>query len=149
MMWGRVLPEVERYARLDRPPDVLVIHAGGNDFGVRKIRALITDIKADFERLRAAFPGTVLVWSEIVARTQWRKARSVTKLNRARTRVNRVVGKFLARLGGLVVRHQELETNVGMYLRRDGVHLTDVGIALWSMGIQEGIQRALRLGGGP
>lgn len=26
MRWGRVMVEVERYVRLDRPPDVLVIH---------------------------------------------------------------------------------------------------------------------------
>lgn len=34
MRWGRVMVEVERYVRLDRPPDVLVIHAGGNDMGI-------------------------------------------------------------------------------------------------------------------
>lgn len=34
MMWSRVVLEVEHYARMDRPPDVLVLHAGGNDLGV-------------------------------------------------------------------------------------------------------------------
>ncbi|XP_040210271.1 U3 small nucleolar RNA-associated protein 25-like [Rana temporaria] len=37
MLWSRVVPEVHKFARLDRPPDVLLIHAGGNDLGVRSM----------------------------------------------------------------------------------------------------------------
>ncbi|XP_077319435.1 vomeronasal type-2 receptor 26-like [Lithobates pipiens] len=51
------------------PPDVLVMHTGGNDLAVRKVRDLIADIKSDFERLWFLFPGTILVWSDIVAKT--------------------------------------------------------------------------------
>lgn len=149
MMWGRVVTEVERYAWLDRPPDVLVIHAGGNDLGVHTVRDILASVKSDLIYIHTFFPNTLLLWSDMVARTTWRMARSVERLNKARIRINKVVGRFLVKQGGLVIRHRELEINVGLYLRRDGVHLTDVGIYLWTMGLQEGIQRALSVWRGP
>lgn len=140
MMWGRVVMEVERYVRLDIPPDGLVIHAGGNDLGVQPGRDLIADIK-----LRTNFPSTLLLWSDIVARTTWRRDRSVAQINKTRIRINKVVGRFVAQNGGMVIRHRALETNVGLYLWRDGVQLSDVGTDLWTMGLQEGIQQALQV----
>lgn len=44
--------------------------------------------------------------------------------------------------GGLGIGHLELETNVGLYWIKDGVHLSDGGLTS-SLGLQEGIQRAL------
>ena len=149
MGWSRVLSEVQRYARLDRPPDVLLLHVGGNDLGIRPIGDLMTAVKADVLTLRASFPRMLIVWSDIVARTTWRMARSVDRVNKGRIKVNKVLGRFVAKHGGLVVRHRELELNLGLYLLRDGVHLTDVGTDLWVLGVQVGIQRALRVWRGP
>lgn len=50
MKWERVMREVVRYATLSRPPDILVLHAGGNDLGVRPVRDLLADIKYNFLR---------------------------------------------------------------------------------------------------
>ena len=145
MLWGRVVPEVHRFARLDRPPDVLLLHVGGNDLGVRAMMDITRDIKFDILRLRMAFPDTIVVWSDIVARTAWRMARSVAGINRARRKINRDVAKFVVRNGGLVVRHMELEEETWRYLRGDGVHLSPVGIDMWVLGLQDGIQRAIRV----
>ncbi|XP_072271235.1 uncharacterized protein [Pyxicephalus adspersus] len=143
--WRRVVPEVYRFASLDRPPNVLLIHAGGNDLGVWSMRELMRDIKFDWLRLREAFPGMVLLWSDIVARLSWRHARSLEKLNRARVKVNKEVGRFLVKIGGLVVRHWELESEPRLILRGDGVHLNAVGTDLWLLSLQEGVHRALRV----
>ena len=145
MMWGRVVPEVHRYASLDWPPDVLVLHVGGNDMGVRSMLEVTRDIKFDVLRLRMAFPQMVIVWSDMIARTSWRLARSVEGVNRARRKVNCDVGRFMARNGGLVARHLDLEEDTWRYLRGDGVHLNAVGIVLWFLGLQDGIERALRV----
>ncbi|XP_040296291.1 uncharacterized protein LOC121008068 [Bufo bufo] len=145
MLWGGVLREVHHFVRLDRPPDVLVLHVGGNDLGKRPFRELVRDVKFDLLRIWELFPGIVTVWSDIVPRKVWRGARSVESLNKARIKVNRAVGRFMARNGGVVVRHEVLEKGEGAFWRADGVHLNAVGTDLWALGIQSGVEIALRV----
>ncbi|XP_072284117.1 uncharacterized protein [Pyxicephalus adspersus] len=145
MLWSRVMPEIRRLAASDRPPDVVVFHAGGDDMGLRAMRELIRDVKIDFLRLKTEFPGLVIGWSDIVARTNWRGARSVEKINKARIKVNKEVGRFVVRNGGIVIRHRELEEETRKYLCRDGVHLNAIGTDKWFLGLQDGVQRALCL----
>lgn len=145
MLWGGFLPEVHRFVRLDRAPDVLVIHLGGNDLGKRPFRELIRDIKYDCLRLWALFPGIITVWSDIVPRRFWREARSADRINKARIRINRTVGRFMARNGAVVVRHRDLENGVGAFWKTDGVHLNEVGTDLWTLGLQNGIETAVRM----
>lgn len=57
MLWSRVVPEMHRYARLDRPPDVVLLHVGGNDLGLRCTHELIRDIKFYFFATTVFFPG--------------------------------------------------------------------------------------------
>lgn len=102
---------MNRFARLDRAPDILIIHARGNDLGIRSSRELIRYIRFDFLRLLSAFPGTIILWSDIVARTVWQEARSVEKLNKACVKVNKEVGKFFVWNGVLVIRYFELESD--------------------------------------
>lgn len=83
-----------------------------------------------------------MVWSDILGRTSWRFARSVDALNRARVKVNKEVGK-LARNVGFVAQHRKLEVDTWRYLRGNGVHLNAVGTDLWSLGLQDWVQRAL------
>lgn len=145
MMWGRVLPEFHYYSRVDRPPDVLVLSVGGNDMGVRAARDIVRDVKFDILRLMRDFPGVIIVWSDIVARHTWRHARSVERLNKARIKANREIGRFVSRLGGVVVRHWDLEDLSIRYWRDDGVHLNAVGTDFWFLGLQEGVQSALQV----
>lgn len=56
LLWIRLLPELQFYTSLDRAPDVLVIHTGGNDLGVRTTREILRDIKLDCLRLWASNP---------------------------------------------------------------------------------------------
>lgn len=72
-------------------------------------------------------------------------ARSVDRLNKAQIKANKVVARFFSRNGGIVVRHWETEQETGLYLRGDGVHLNVVGIDMWALGFQDGIQHALRV----
>ncbi|CAN2387350.1 hypothetical protein PRIEUP_LOCUS8384, partial [Pristimantis euphronides] len=143
MRWGRILGEVQRFVSLDGTPDIIVVHAGGNDIGKRPCR----DIKYDILRLWKLYPKMVVVWSEIVKRKSWRNARSVEKLDKARIKVNRMVSAFVTRNGGVAVRHRELEAASVNYWRQDGVHLTEVGLAFWLLDIQEGVERAIAVWG--
>lgn len=130
---------------LDRAPDVVVIHVGGNDLGSRTSREILRDIKIDCLRLLSSYPGIILVWSDIVARRVWRHARSPSGLNKARAKLNRSIGRFIARNGGIAVRHKDLEIVDDSLLWSDGEHLNFIGLDIWMLGIQEGIERALGL----
>lgn len=44
-----------------------------------------------------------------------------------------------------MVRHRELEDQSVRYWRDDGVQLNAVGIDIWSLGLQEGVVRALQV----
>lgn len=145
LRWSRLLSEIQFRVRLDRAPDVLLIHAGGNDLGSRSTREILRDVKLDFLRLWASYPGIILIWSDMVARATWRRARSVPGLNRARAKLNRAIGKFVARNGGLVVRHRELEEVDPDLLLDDGVHLNEIGTDMWTLEIRDGIERALQV----
>lgn len=144
-LWRQLLPDLQFRARLDRPPDVLVIHSGGNDLGSRSTRDILRDVKLDCLRLLSSFPGVILVWSDIVARLTWRGARSVPGLNRARAKLNRSISRFVARIGGLVIRHRELELPDPELIKDDKTHLNPIGTDIWTLGIKDGIERALQV----
>lgn len=38
MLWHRVLPEVHHFARMNKVPDILVLHVKGNDLAVQSMR---------------------------------------------------------------------------------------------------------------
>lgn len=58
-------------------PDILILHMGGNDLGLRSSRELIRYVKFDFLRHRTAFPDMLILWSDVVAHSSWRMARLV------------------------------------------------------------------------
>lgn len=83
-----------------------------------------------------------MVWLDIVARRVWRAARLVDMVNKARAKE---VGRFVKRNGGIVVRHRDLEGASSDFLRDDGVYLNAIGINMWCLGLQEGLETALRV----
>lgn len=142
MLRSRVVPEVHRFAWMDKPPYVLILHVGRNDLGLRSMLDIMRDVKFDLLRLRMSYPDMIIVWLDMVARTSWRMARSVEDVNRARRKMNRDISKFVVRNGDLGIRHLELEVETWRYWRGDGVHLKDIGTEMWALGIQDGAQRA-------
>lgn len=60
--------EFHQFFKLDRSPDVLVLHVVGNDLGSQPFRELIQDVKFDLLRLWEKLPEMVPVWSYIVSR---------------------------------------------------------------------------------
>lgn len=103
------VPKFHRSARLDRPPDVLVLHVGGINLGVRPFQELIRDVKFYLLRLWTFYPHVVTVWSDIVPSKVWREARAVVKINKTRIKVNRALGRLMAENGAVAVRHRDLE----------------------------------------
>ncbi|XP_063295456.1 uncharacterized protein LOC134582747 [Pelobates fuscus] len=98
--WGEVCGMVFRMVAGGHRPDLLVLHAGGNDLGLTPQRRLVKWMKQDLNSLRDLLPGVMLVWSEIVPRRRWRHARDPEAIDRCRKKVNSLMASFVRKLGG-------------------------------------------------
>uniref|UniRef100_A0A1B8XUR0 SGNH hydrolase-type esterase domain-containing protein n=1 Tax=Xenopus tropicalis TaxID=8364 RepID=A0A1B8XUR0_XENTR len=143
LRWDEIVPRAVQKAKESGPPNVILLHAGGNDLGICPMKALISTIRTDCFRLRSLFEGLIIIWSEIIPRTHWRGARSHRAINRVRIKVNKAVASNVQKNGGIVVRHKELENNMAFF-RTDGIHLNEVGLDLFNFNLQEAIILALK-----
>lgn len=67
------------------------------------------------------------------------------RINKAWVKVNNEVRRFVKPNGGVVVRHRDFEEGSEEFLRGAGVHLNGIGIDLWSLNLQEGLDTAFRV----
>ncbi|OCT55216.1 hypothetical protein XELAEV_18003823mg [Xenopus laevis] len=86
--------------------------------------------------------GVVIVWSEMIPRLVWRWARDHSAMERSRRKINQLMSVFIRRSGGVVVRHKVLEQAVPGHYRQDGVHLSEVGLELFILGLGDGVEKA-------
>ncbi|KAM4019920.1 uncharacterized protein ACNLHF_000525 [Anomaloglossus baeobatrachus] len=148
LIWPQVIPEVVEIARSALTPVVLVIHAGGNDLGARRLAELITTMRSDVDKFHAFFPELVLVWSEVISRPVWRGAEGAAALERSRRTLNSRISRFVRFKAGIVVRHWQLEGDNSSLMLNDGVHLNNIGLDIFLSGLQDGIEQALFIMGG-
>ncbi|OCT60520.1 hypothetical protein XELAEV_18046547mg [Xenopus laevis] len=109
-------------------PHILVMHLGGNDMGIMSQRDLVRQVKIDIDKNRSLFVGVGILLSEMVPRLVWRWARDCSAMERSRVKFNKLLSVFVRRSGGVVIWHKELESVLPGYYRRDGVHLSEVGM---------------------
>ncbi|KAE8615065.1 hypothetical protein XENTR_v10008398 [Xenopus tropicalis] len=143
LLWQQILPEFLQLQGITTGPKVIVIHAGGNDMGMGKNADLIHSIRQDLERCSKFLRSCVLVWSEIIHRRVWRHARNPLAMEKCRKKLNMSVSAFVNTIGGVVVRHREMEQDGPHLLRDDGVHLNPIGLDIFNMNLQSGIETAL------
>ena len=79
------------------PPDVLVVHLGGNDLVKQSSKSIITDIIRDLHSWKTAHPGIQIVWSTIIHRMVWRADCSPHCINKARQTVNKEIAQWCAK----------------------------------------------------
>lgn len=104
---------------------------------------LISSIKHDIAHSCASFTNLTIIWSEIIPRLVWAHYIPGSCLEQFRRKVNAQVSKFVRKIGGIVVRHRELEGDNRNLLRADGVHLNDIGLDIFNLGLIGGIELAL------
>ncbi|KAM8960634.1 LOW QUALITY PROTEIN: uncharacterized protein RCH25_036373 [Pelodytes ibericus] len=146
--WKDVFAELLHLLDFGRRPDLVLFHAGGNDLGLIPQRLLVKAMKQDIDRLRDRVPEVSVIWSEIVPRVKRRYARDPAAISRCRIKLNRLMSSFVRKIGGVVVRHRDLEAQIPGYYRKDGVHLSDIGLDFLNMRFQLGLEQALFVGGG-
>lgn len=149
LRWHQVLQECQQLRAHVSGPIILVIHAGGNDVGYMRSVDIISAVKSDIAQCCALFNNLTVVWSEIVPRSV--RARDVPGplLEHFRRKVNAQVAKFVRQIGGIVVRHRDLEGDNRDLLCSDGVHLNDIGMDIFNLGLQRGVEQALAAVGRP
>ncbi|XP_078241896.1 uncharacterized protein LOC144586845 [Pogona vitticeps] len=122
------------------PPDILVVHLGGNDLPQVSGKALILDIVRDLDRLHALYPRIRIVWSTIIPRLNWRGAINVDRVNNARRLVNKEVCRSVCNRGfGSVIGHRRILTSKLEYFRKDGVHLSEAGLDIFLDDLRGGL----------
>lgn len=118
----KIRREVDIMSRYEDPPDIIVIHIGGNDIGDVRLGYLQYLIKRFFIWLRDQFPWTLIVWSQILPRMTWRYSANNKAMNKVRRRVNSTVAKNVIEAGGRYIHYPEVHANP-CFLLDDGVHL--------------------------
>lgn len=128
--------------QFESDPDYLIMHAGGNDIGVKECPLfwLIKNLRNHLQIIRECFPNSVLVWSQILPRTNWRYSQDSVAMENFRIRLNRAAAKAVLNLGGCYIKHPDLLKNITQFLRPDGVHLTELGYGIFLNTLQGGLE---------
>lgn len=126
MCWGDLVPFFHQCLKGRTPPDVLVIHCGGNDLGKVKSVLLLRAMKGDLHDLHQQFPHMKILFSSINQRRHWRHA-PPAKIEKARKFVNSVMAAFVLSVNGRIVHHPQIVfVNPALFLT-DDVHLSSLG----------------------
>ncbi|XP_069835837.1 uncharacterized protein [Dendropsophus ebraccatus] len=150
LRWRDLYCILQNLAAALPPPDILIIHAGGNDIGKVKTLDLLCEIKRDLSLFKCIFPKCILIFSEIIPRLAWIK-RGLYFHEKIRKRINYAVSRFITSLGGLSFRHLELEGYVPGFYWSDSVHLSCIGSDILNAHFQSMVDlgAVARLEGGP
>ncbi|CAK6978566.1 unnamed protein product [Scomber scombrus] len=143
MRWGGVLPSFYAELANQSPPDILVVHAGGNDLGLMSPKKLAFLMQRDLQQLRAQFPSMQMAFSCISERQQWRHGKPV-QINNDRKSVNKFMRKNVDYIGGELIEHLYLKFYNKNTFLPDGVHLTTAGNQVFLTSIQSTLEKILQ-----
>lgn len=122
-------------------PQLIIVHIAGNDLGKTGVGRLQGLIKQFFVWLWDKCPGTLVAWSQILPRTEWRYSKNAEAMNRARCRINSTVAKYVIMNGGCYLHYPDIKGNKTFL--RDGTHLTPLGNEIFLNTIQGAIETFL------
>ncbi|KAG1930593.1 hypothetical protein F2P79_022158 [Pimephales promelas] len=109
LCWRDLLSFFKQCLKGRTPPNVLVIHCGGNDLG-RVMSVLLVNEMKDLREINVKFPQMKIVFSSINQRRHWRHAPPV-KLEKMRKFVNNIMAKFVPCVNGCIVLHGQIIGN--------------------------------------
>lgn len=141
LQWRQLYLMLSRLYQSRSFPSILIIHVGGNDLGRMRTLDLLFTIKNDLYRFKLTSPNTTIIFLKIVPRLSWLyspKCRVMEKMRKW------ALEKYL--LDGFSYRHVDLEGGIAGLYCQDRVHLSEVGLYIFNLGIQSCIEMASGLG---
>jgi lysophospholipase L1-like esterase len=122
---------LQDHIKIGPPPNIIIIHLGANDLTTVKAKELILNIECSILRLKTLPPSIFLFWSDMLQRLYWHGAKSTVKIEKARKMMNAAARSiFLCEAGGYI-RHPSISIRELSLYRKDGVHLSTTGNAIF------------------
>ena len=122
------------------PPNLMVVHLGGNDLTVRKGKSLILDIIHDLQTLKDRFPSLRILWSNVIPWLVWRPDCERSQIDHSRQGVNWEIGRAVRSGLDAVIQHPDITIHQLKTFRVDGVHMSDLGMDIFLRDLQGGLQ---------
>lgn len=129
-------------------PNIVILHLGEDAIGRVKTLMLLADFKQELVSIHRLLPGSVLIFSEVLPRIDW-SFPTTNFFDKIRRRFNKSMEKFFPLLDGFSFRHKDLEGFLPGFYLHDGHVLSEVGLDIFNLGIQEMVEMGLRRFGGP
>lgn len=108
------------------PPTYFMLHAGGNEVGQISGSVLRNQLKQIIQILQFLMPNTVLIWSCILPRLQWRYSTNTKAMENVRIRINREIVNYIKQVGGKAIRYPDFQDKApGLF--SDDCHLSFIG----------------------
>ena len=143
MRWSGVLPHFYAELATQSPPDILVLHAGGNDLGLMSSQELVSVMQRDLMQLHAEFPSMKIAFSCINERQEWRNGKP-WKVNNDRKIINSCMRNNIGSLGGEVIEHPFLRYYDKKIFLPDRVHFTKHGNQVFLTSIRCRLKKILQ-----
>ena len=138
LILSRMKQAIRTMLKFEDQPHVIVIHIGGNDLGREKTKVLCDKLREFMSWLAKVMPTTVLVWSQILPRLQWRYSNNLKAMEKSRVRVNTSIASYLTKSSGCYIRYIKANHR---FLGEDGVHLSGLGNDVFLNTLQRGIEK--------
>ncbi|XP_078530635.1 uncharacterized protein LOC144817736 isoform X5 [Lissotriton helveticus] len=136
MRWGQLLPTLAELSISKGSPDILVVHLGENDLVQLPGIALTKAIKVDLSCLKRVWPGTHIIWTELVQKGVWKGAKNPAAIDKARRKVNHEITGFCTKEGFGIIKHADISYKNFTLFRSDGEFLSITGNECYLNGLR-------------
>eukprot|EP00105_Crassostrea_gigas_P006364 XP_011420273.1 PREDICTED: uncharacterized protein LOC105323025 isoform X2 [Crassostrea gigas] len=130
MVWEYLYTTVSSMLIANKQPTILIIHCGGNNIGdpQNTLKGIQKFMKLTLSQIADLLPNTLIVWSHILPRSNWRQSLSTNEGENSRRRINSAIATFvLKKLNGASIKYPDIQITQKRLFRLDGVHLSDLG----------------------
>ena len=108
-------------------PYAVLIHCGGNDTGIEPCGKLLFDMKFMFFVISQMFPGSKIMFSNILPKLSWRHSENLKPMNDTWKRLNRGLKSYLKKIRYYTIVYANFEDKHPSLFDNDGIHLSFIG----------------------